>query len=222
MFTQIRNFFSSLNLWREVPKGLIVNIIVLVLIGIAKVILTLLHKKYHIPKWLAILFSIKQQSESSILPDQANATSYPLRENFMINIVKYCKEHLFVILLIIFLGYIGYSDWRRSHPVQPKLEDQPMMFYVHRDEATTYPELGLIISLQSVKQFGTATEVGARGFRLVTYGQPPIEKESIAAGDNWDFQINGVQYRLVFKYLTYYEANLCAAFELSQLGKQKE
>ena len=52
------------SLWREVPKDLIVNIIVLVLLGIAKVILTLLCKKYHIPKLLAILFSIKQSVPS--------------------------------------------------------------------------------------------------------------------------------------------------------------
>jgi len=235
LFTQIKNYFLFLDLWREVPKDLIVTIIVLVLLGIAKVILTLLCKKCHIPKLLAILFSIKQPSESSILPDQANTTSYPVRENFMINIVKYCKEHLFVILLIIFLGYIGYSDWRRSHPVQPTLEDQPMMFYIHSNDSETYPELGLVISLQSVKTFGTKDEIGAKGFRLVTYEQDPnqnsqirkkhvkvIEKESVEVGDYWDFQIDDIWYRIVFKFYTLKESDYCAAFELSLLGKKKD
>ncbi len=239
MFTQIKNYFLSFDLWREVPKGLIVAIIVLVLTGIAKVILILLCKKYHIPKWLAILFSIKQQSDSSILPHQENATSYPVRVNFMINIVKYCKEHFFVILLIIyflgFFGYIGYLDWRRSHPVRPKLEKQPMMFYIHSNGSETYPELGLVISLQTVKTFGIKDEIGAKGFRLVTYEQDPnqnlqirkkhvkvIEKESVEVGDYWDFQIDDIWYRIVFKYYIHKEAKDCAAFELSQLGKKKD
>lgn len=239
MFTQIKNYFLFLDLWQEVPKELIVAIIVLVLTGIAKVILTLLRKKYHIPKCLAILFSIQQPSESSILPDQASATSYPVRENFMMNIVKYCKKHFFVILFIIYLlglfVYTGYLDWRRSHPVQPTLEDQPMMFYIHSNDSETYPELGLVISLQSVKTFGTKDEIGAKGFRLVTYEQDPnqnsqirkrhvkiTEKESVEVGDYWDFQIDDIWYRIVFKFYTFKESDYCAAFELSQLGKKKD
>ena len=221
------------------PKELIVTAIVLILAGVTKVILTLLCQKYHIPKWLAILFSIKQQPESSILPHRANVTSYPVRQNFMINIVKYCKKHFFVIMIIIYFlgifGYIGYLDWRRSHPIQPKLEDQPMMFYIHSNDSETYPELGLVISLQSVKTFGNKDEIGAKGFRLVTYEQDPnqnshirkkhvkvIEKESVEVGDYWDFQIDDIWYRIVFKFYTFKEINYCAAFELSQLGKKKE
>jgi len=239
LFTQIKNYFLSLDLWREVPKELIVTIIVLVLIGIPKVILTLLRKKYHIPKLLAILFSIKQPSESSILPDQANATTYPVSENFMINIVKYCKEHFFVILLIIYFsglfGYARYSAWRRSHPVQPTLEDQPMMFYLHSNDSETYPQLGLVISLQSVKTFGTKDEIGAKGFKLVTYEQDPnqnsqirkrhvkiTEKQSVEVGDYWDFQIDDIWYRIVFKFYIFKDYDYCAAFELSQLGKKKD
>jgi len=137
----------------------------------------------------------------------------------MINTVKYLKEKWSSILLgVLFLMLL--AGWLWQFNCFP-LKYQPKLFYVHSDKAETYPKLGLIISLQSVKQSGAADEVGARGFRLVTCGQPPIQKESVAVGDNWDFQVNGVQYRLVFKYFTYCDAKFSAVFELSQIRYKK-
>lgn len=110
-----------------------------------------------------------------------------------------------------------------------------MMFYIHSNGSETYPELGLVISLQSVKTFGTKDEIGAKGFRLVTYEQDPnqnsqirkrhvkvTEKESVEVEDYWDFQIDDIWYRIVFKFCAYKETKDCAAFELSQLRKKKD
>lgn len=135
-------------------------------------------------------------------------------------------------LILICILYVLVLLWNYNYF---PLKYQPKLFYVHGDKADTYPKLGLIISLQSVKTFGTKDEIGARGFRLVTYDQDPnqnsqirkkhvkvTEKESVEVGDYWDFQIDDIWYRIVFKCYVYKDGRDCAAFELSLLGRKKD
>ena len=153
-------------------------------------------------------------------PSSACETANPTNHRPAIERFKFLRQNWIPILICVacVLGLLWQYLWQHNYF---PLKYQPKPFYVHSDEAVTYPKLGLVISLQSVKTFGTKDEIGAKGFKLVSYGQPAIVKESIVPGDSWDFQVDGIQYRLVFiGFVDRYGTS--AKLELSQLSKKKD